>query len=393
MSVLKEKAMAAVWTGKNTMEMISLPIPRADENGLVIKVDVAAICGTDGHLFPQQPPYPAILGHEVTGTIVDVGANANRTMNVYGGPVKTGDRIAIYPWITCGKCQGCITFGSGTCTVCEQSFVYGVPYEKLGLGEVGGISSDSNIYPHFKGGFAEYMYVFPETYMWKLPEDMPPEVAVLLDPLAVAVRAVELALTCPGVMEEAFTTNSSVAIIGAGPVGILAALVSRLMGVERIILVGGRKERSERASKLVHIDNVISTYDMSSEDRIKEVKRLTGGRGADVVLQCANTPEAFVDGLEMIRRLGTLIEVGNMVNTGSYVQIDPARQICGKHARIIGMSANNPGAFNKAFHILKRHKTINFTDIYSHVANLENLGGTLLKMKDKDYVKGLVQIK
>lgn len=389
----KENGRAAVWTARRRLEIMEFKVPTAAEDGMVLKVDAAAICGTDGHLFPQDPPYPSILGHEFTGTIVDMGSKANKKINIFGGPVKVGDRVALYPWITCGKCSGCLTYGSGTCTVCEDSFVYGIPYEKTGLTGIAGISSDVNIYPHFKGGFAEYAYVYPETYLWKLPDDMPSEVAALLDPLAVAVRAIELSLTCPGVIEEAFNTNSTVVIIGVGPVGILAALVARLMGVERVIVLDNRDKRLSKAVEFAHVDTALNINGMTAEDRINAVKNLTGGKGADVVLQCANTPSAFIEAIEMVRRMGTVVEIGNMVNVGSSVQIDPARHICGKHIRIMGMSANNPGAFDKAFHLLKRHKDIDFTKLYSHTCDLDGLEKTLNSITDPDYIKGLVKFK
>ncbi|WP_274651024.1 zinc-binding dehydrogenase [Paenibacillus humicola] len=388
--MLRETARAAVWTGTGQMEVRQLPIPEAGEGALLLRVDAASVCGTDGHLFPQNPPYSAILGHEVTGTIVQMGKNANRTQHIFGGPVQVGDRVVLYPWITCGKCEGCLTYGSGTCTVCDNAFVYGIPYEKLGLEGVAGISSDVELFPHFKGGFAEYLYVFPGTYMWKLPDDMPSEVAVLLDPLAVAVRAIELAVMSPGVVEESFTTSSSVVVMGAGPVGALTALVARTMGVERVIIVGGRKERLSITRELSDADAVIDIRETTPEERIKQVKDMTGGKGADVVIQCANVPGAFVEGLDMIRRMGTLIEVGNMVNTGSTVAIDPARQICGKHARIIGMSANSAKAFDKAFHLLKRHAKISYDKLYTHVTSLDELERTLHRMSDGNYMKGLL---
>ncbi|HEY5562687.1 MAG TPA: zinc-binding dehydrogenase [Clostridiaceae bacterium] len=389
--MLKEQGRAAVWTGKRNIEIMEFPIPVAGEDGAVIKVEDAAVCGTDGHLFPQEALKPSILGHEVCGRVVDIGKRANKTLNVFGGPIKVGDRVVLYPWITCGKCGGCLTFGSGTCTVCDDSFVYGIPYDKLGLNGKERISSDVNIYPHFKGGFGEYLYIFPETYIWKVPEDMPSQVAALLDPLAVAVRAVELACTCPGIVEEAFTTNATVTIIGDGPVGALAALVSRIMGVEKIIIIGGRNKRLAIASEISQADYVINYKETSPDERIKKVRDISGGQGADVVLQCSNSPESFVEGLEMIRRMGTLVEVGNMVNVGTNVSIDPARLICLKHARVMGMSANSPKAFNKAFHILKRHNKISFEKLYTHVGSIDTLKNTLNSMKDDNYFKGLVK--
>lgn len=82
-------------------------------------------------------------------------------------------------------------------------------------------------------------------------------------------------------------------------------------------------------------------------------------------------------------RLGTLIETGNMVNQGETIAIDPAKKVCAKHARILGMSANNPQSFNRAFNFLKRHKTIPFHKIYSHRTALEGLLDTL-KQKGND---------
>jgi len=389
--MLKEKGRAAVWTGSQKIKLMELQVPKAEENSAVIKVDATAVCGTDGHLLSIDPPYPAILGHEITGTIVDLGSKANNSLNVFGGPIKTGDRVVLYPWLNCGKCSGCLTYGSGTCTVCENSFVYGIPYEILGLEGIAKISSDINIYPHFKGGFGEYLYIFPGTYLWKLPEDMPSEVAALLDPMAVAVRAVELACMCPGVVEESFTTSSSITIIGDGPIGALCALVARIMGVEQIIIIGGRNKRLSIAADLSQADKIINYKESSSEDRIKLVKNLTGGKGADVVFQCTNKPEAFIEGLEMMRRIGTLIEVGNVVEMGKGVSISPARHICGKHARIIGMGANSANAFDKAFHLLKRHKKIDFLKLYTHVCSLDTLETTLNSMKKEDYFKGLLK--
>ena len=380
---------AAVWLGKYEIEIQDLPIPEVKEDGLLLKVDAAGICGTDGHLIQDTPPYAAIMSHEVTGRIVRMGSRANRSLNVYGGPLKEGDRIVLYPWITCGKCAGCLSHRPGTCTTCDDSFVYGVPYSKLGLEGKETISSEISRWPYFMGGFAEYTYVFPETYVWKVPDDMPSEIAALLDPMAVAVRAVELALTGPGIMEAGLTTNSRVAVIGSGQVGVLSALTCRLMGAEQVIMIGSRATRLDLTKEIAQTDHLIDYHQHSREQRIQMVRDLTDG-GADVVLQCSNNIDTFVDGLEMMRRLGTFVEVGNMVNQGREVSFDPARLVCSKHARILGMSANHPAAFDKAFHILKRHNSIPLHKMFTHKTDLEGLLDTLKKMGNDDYMKGLL---
>jgi len=387
-----EKGRAAVWIGSRKIKVMELSIPKAEEDGAVIKINATAICGSDGNLFPMTPPYPALLGHEITGTIVDLGRKANSTLNVFGGPLKVGDRVVLYPWITCGKCSSCLTFGPGKCTICENSFFYGAPSELFGIVRPDGLNDDVNIYPHFKGGFGEYLYIFPETYLWKLPDDMPSEVAALLDPMAVAVRAVELASMCPGVVENSFTTNSTIAVIGDGPIGALCALVSRIMGVEKIVIIGGRNKRLSIVAKLSQADYKINYKETPPEERIKLVKDFSSGKGADVVFQCSNQPEAFVQGLEMMRRMGTLVEVGNVIDKGNDISINVARHIAGKHARILGMAVNTSEAFDKAFHLLKRHKKIDFLSMYTHISSLDNLENTLNSMKNEDYFKGLLKL-
>jgi threonine dehydrogenase-like Zn-dependent dehydrogenase len=389
--VTQKTGCAAVWTGSHSIQLMQLPIPAAEEGGAVIKVDATAICGTDGSLFPLVPPYPVIMGHEVTGTIVDLGPRASDCLHVFGGPLRLGDRVALYPWVLCGNCPSCLELGSDMNSVCERSFCYGAPIEVFGLGLREGLNSDANTYPHFKGGFAEYLYVFPGTYLWKVPDDMPSEIAALLDPMAVAVRAVELACKCPGVPEESFTTSSTILIIGDGPIGALCAWVSRIMGVEQIVIIGGRDPRLEIAQGLSGADHVMNYRSTSLEDRIRSIKDLTGGRGADVVFQCSNRAEAFVQGLEMMRRLGTLVEVGNAGELGNDVSINVGRHVCGKHATIVGLTANTSRTFNKAFHLLMRHKQHDFMRLFTHVCSLESLEATLNSMKDEDYFKGILK--
>lgn len=98
------------------------------------QLEAASICGTDLHLFEEDPAYPVILGHELCGRVVEMGPDAAKSMRCYTGEVKLSDRICLYPWVVCGTCENCLTYGIGACGVCDNSFVYGVPYESLGFG-------------------------------------------------------------------------------------------------------------------------------------------------------------------------------------------------------------------------------------------------------------------
>lgn len=159
---------AAVLTKRHTIEVMDVQMPECGRDGMIIKLEAASICGTDLHLFEEDPAYPVILGHELCGRVVEMGPDAAKSMRCYTGEVKLGDRICLYPWVVCGTCENCLTYGIGACGVCDNSFVYGVPYESLGFG--GAPIRSNSIYeaPYIKGGFGEYMYVFPGTFMWQV---------------------------------------------------------------------------------------------------------------------------------------------------------------------------------------------------------------------------------
>jgi threonine dehydrogenase-like Zn-dependent dehydrogenase len=383
---------AAVWTGASKIEVQDIPLPKVMDDGMLVRVNAAGVCGTDINLFPQEPPYPAILGHEFTATIVEMGKDAGEQMKSFSGELKVGDRISLYPWLTCGRCPQCLRFGEGSCSVCENSFVYGVPYERSGLTGVSKISSDIGIFPYLKGGFAEYVYIMPGTYIWKVPDDMPDTVATLLDPMAVAMRAIELAIRAPGPIEESFHTNSTILVIGDGQIGILTALIAKLMGVRNVVISGIYDSCLKNAKDISGADYVMNSLETSFEERKRKMLEMTDGFGADVVFECVGNTKGFRDGVELMNRAGTFVEVGNMVETAP-VQFDLAQDLCVKHATYVGMSINTPTAFDKAFGILKRHKSLKLQSLYTHRCDLYGLNDMLTHGRDRDYVKGLVEFK
>lgn len=383
---------AAVWTGPSKIEVQDVEMPDVQDDGILLKVNAAGICGTDIHVYPLIPPYPAILCHEFTGTIVEMGKYANNVMNSFSGPLKVGDRISVYPWLTCGHCIKCLRFGPGSCSVCDDSFIYGLPYEVSGLVGKSPISSDVRVSPYLKGGFSEYIYIFPKTYVWKVPDDMPDQVAVLLDPMAVAMRGIELAMRVPGQLEDSFNTNSTVLILGDGQIGILTALLAKMMAIKNVVISGIYDECLAFAKEYSGADYVINSAEMSFEVRKQQIDEITSGIGADVVFGCIGTTKAFSDGIRLLKRAGTYIEIGNLVDPAP-VEFDLSRDLCAKHATYIGMCINTPSAFNKAFTILLKHKNFNFQKIFTHHCGLEGLNEVLNQGKNRDYVKGLVEFK
>lgn len=381
---------AAVLTAAQKIEVKQLPIPEVREGGMLIKMDYASVCGSDTHVYKEAPPFPFILGHELTGTVVELGKDANQRINCFYGPLKVGDRIALYPSVTCGKCYNCLTYGNGSYSMCDNAFAYGDPFIPHG-DEPAPYTSSIEEFPYLTGGFSEYMYVYPETYVWKLPDDMPSTTAVLLDPLAVAVRSVELAQRAPGVMEDALNWNSEVLVIGDGAIGTLTAMVARKYGVRKIIIAGGSEQKLKLAKEISHADETFNCIGMSIEEMKEKVYGMTHGRGADVVFQCVGSAMAFREGVACLKRNGTLIETGNAMKPNP-TTFDPHADLCAKAATYIGMMVNTPQCFNKSFSILM-DKNLGIERILTHRCTLDTLDDTMHHCGDPDYMKALVEFK
>lgn len=377
-----------VITGPYEVDIKEYPVPKAADDGLVIQVEAALICGSDGHFIKVKPDAPFCDGHEFSGKIVSMGKDANRFIHCYGGDLKLGDRIAVYPHITCGKCPSCMSHGAGICGVCDDDFIYGGPSPHQN--DPGVPNTNPDLYPHFKGGFGDYVYIYPETFVWKIPDDMPGEIAALMDPVAVAMRAIEMAMTESGTLQEGISTKTHALVIGAGPIGIIAAMILRHMGVEQLVITDMIDSKLEKARELARVDRAVNLSGMTDQECIQAVIQATDG-GADLVLQCANHWSATLQGLKMVKKLGTYIEVGlpmSMLNTHE-VTVSLPQLIFESNARICGLIANSPSTFDSAFRLLKKHREIPFGELITHrFDKLEDYLYTIRKMPEEGYLKG-----
>lgn len=377
----------ALNTGYYSMEIKEYPIPEAKEDGAVIKIETFCICGSDQHFVKLPGSHPGgTQGHEFMGKVISLGENANHTLHVYGGELKVGDRIVVYPHITCGKCDTCKTYGEGICGVCDDDYIYGGVFN---LDHSTQMNHDAEQWPHFKGGFAEYCYLFPGTFVWKVPDDMPSEIAALLDPCAVAMRAVEETMTSIGGLGEGFSMTSRCLVIGAGAISILTAMILREMGAKQIIITDFFDEKLEKAKQISKVDIALNVSSMTSEERVKKILELTDG-GADIVINAANHPSTCIEGMQMVRKLGTYIEIGNAIDFGEGIksELNIPAVIFEKNAHITSVVANTPQCFNRAFEFLKRWRELPFDKLITHRFNsLEEIIPTMKHMRDADFIK------
>jgi len=373
------------------VDILEYDVPEPLPDGLVIKTEAVAICGSDiqtMNLKGYKRSFPGNIGHEFCGRIVAMGSRANECINSYNGALKVGDRIAVYPWITCGHCSGCLKFGNGICGACENGFIYGG--DDMYINDV--LNHNPDLFPHFKGGFGEYVHIFAGTYVWKIPDEMPSKIAALLDPCAVAMRAVEEAMTEVSGLFEGISTKTHALVVGPGPIGIMTAMILKRMGVEQLVISGRNDNKLARAKEISGADEVINVKPMPVDERIKAVRELTGG-GADVVINCASAPDSCIEALQMVAFLGTYVEVGNAASWTHEpkLTLNMPDVVFGRNARITSVCANSARTFDRAFRLLKDYKKMPFEKLITHeFHSLEEFVPTVKHGHDEDYIKGVL---
>lgn len=260
----------------NRLEIQEVPVPVPGPSEVLARVRAVSICGTDAHLIRGDYPgfwprsFPFIPGHEWAGEIVDLGPGAA----LYGWAV--GDRVAGTSHDACGVCQKCV---EGRYNVCEN-------YGREGLHRQYGHNT--------QGADATYV-VHGVKCIFRLPDGLTFEDGALLDPASIALHCANRGGVAPG---------DTVAITGAGAIGLLSGDAARARGAGRVIVIG----RGVRLAKAAALG--FETVDSAAGDPAEAVRKMTGGLGADVALECAGVPEAVRWCLALLRRGGRCAAVG-----------------------------------------------------------------------------------
>ncbi|MDE0013726.1 MAG: zinc-binding dehydrogenase [Candidatus Poribacteria bacterium] len=330
---------AAVMLQPGQIEIHEFDKPTPADDALLLQVDRVGICGSDKHMYLGHTAlkFPVIPGHEVVGTVAEIGKDANHVMNVIGGPIKAGDRVTVVPGSkNCGRCYYCLHV-PGRPTLCSGRTIYGF--------------SNSETPPYLNGEFSEYTYIHGNSWVYKMPESIPEEIQVLTEPVAVATRAVERACA-PGVPQvgDGYSIGNRVAVLGCGPIGLLVVAVLRESGAGTIIATDLVDSRLDMA-KQMGADVVINVGETTREERIEQIQDLTSGVGADIAIECAGLPMVFSEALDVVRRGGKVIEVGHYTDSGD-IQVRP-HQICNKDLDVCGVWAYPQIQFQTALDFLQ----------------------------------------
>ncbi len=351
------EARAAVMTKPGEVRVQGFARPTADAESMVIRVDRVGICGSDKHMYlgHMQLNFPVIPGHEFVGTVVEVGGRANEAMTVVGGPVGEGDLVTVTPSSRgCGRCHNCVHFPHKP-YLCPNRTIYGF--------------SNCEKAPHLFGGFGEYVYVHPRSWVFKVPKGMPLPIAAMTEPAAVATRAVERTLG-PGVpfVGEGYGVGKSALVIGAGPIGLLIIAVLRHTGAGTVIASDLSEGRLDMAKRM-GADLTVNAQEMDAEERLRRVREATG-TGPDLVFEAAGVPGAFKEALDVVRRGGKVVELGHYSDPGG-VEIRP-HVICQKDVDVLGCWSYPPIQFEAGLAFLTRTRAP-LMDLITHNLPLDRV--------------------
>jgi len=336
---------ALVLRGVREFSVERVPVPKPLTDEVICKVDTTFICGTDPHIingdFPGFWPtgYPFIPGHEWSGTIVQTG---ERSASLGW---KEGDRVCGISHCGCGYCEMC---QKGRYNICLN---YG--HENKGHRQYG----------HYTpGAYAQYMRTSVKS-IFKIPDDMPLEYAACVDPLSIALYTVQ---------RSRMQAGDDILIMGTGPQGLMAILCAKALGAAKIF-AAGNGERLAKAEELGAIP-----IDYKTEDIVKKVKGLTGGRGVPAVLECAGTSTSITQACLAAAKGGVVSVIGIPHSDPSL----PIKRMVLDEVELVGNRAN-PNTAQATIELL-HNKRIDLTPLMTHKFPLKDFGTALKVFENRE---------
>ena len=332
-------------------ELRDYPLPDVEPGAILVKLTRAGVCGSDLHIWRGEmkevygaTPNNLTFGHEMCGRVARLGGGV--TTDSTGQPLREGDRVTYLYFYPCGRCPVCLQDEMGSCPrKGRPSRVAGTP-------------------PYFNAGYGDYYYLRPGHFVFKIPDELSDDIAT---PSNCALAQVIYGLRRAGLRQ-----GHTVVVQGAGGLGLNAVAVARDMGADTVIAVDRLPERLELA-RAFGADHTLSTEELTTaEQRIDAVRALTGGFGADIVVDVVGYPEVIPEGLRMLRGGGCYLEVGSIA-PGNVFTYDATALVRG-NVRLVATSNYSPWALEEALRFLRRNRTrFPFERVISHVFPLERI--------------------
>lgn len=318
---MKKQMKALVAHGKNDYRLESVDIPIANKGDIIIKIEACGICAGDTKAFKGAPRFwgnedyaayvepPAIPGHEFVGIIVELGANT--------GDWQLGDRVVSEQIVPCGECLYCKT---GRYSICVKHDVYGFKN-------------------YLNGGMAEYMRLPKGSINYKIPNDMPTNKAVLIEPYSCSMHCIDRA---------SIKNDDIVVLSGAGTLGLGMIGAAKLKNPKKLIVLDLLDNRLAKAKEF-GADIVLNPL---KDDVKAKILELTDGYGCDIYIEAAGHTDSIGQGLELIRKQGTFVEFSVFSKPAL---IDWSIIGDGKELTILGVSLS-PDCYSKVIKLINEGK-------------------------------------
>src|SRR5579863_3945002 len=330
--------LAARYLGPHRVKPQEVSLPEIGDEEALIEVGACGFCGSDINIVAGTHPRakaPLTLGHELSGRIVQI-----RTSH---SPLAIGDRITTYPLISCGHCHAC---SHGNPHVCKNLRLYGFDLD---------------------GGMAQFVKL-PVSSLIKLPDGMSARIGALIEPLAVAVH---------GVARASLDNVELAVILGAGPIGLLTALVAQARGIPQVIISDVLPSRKEFAESL-------GLCAIQAGENLRElVMDLSNQSGADLLFECAGHPSSALEMSTLVRSRGVIVNLGVFKER---VAID-MQAINFKEIEIRGSRVYERGDFETAINLAMN---LPLERIVTHAYSLQDVGAAFEQFRSGEVCKALI---
>ena len=341
----KMKAVVLQGPGEYDVEMIDIPKPERGE--VLVKIMAVSICGSDPRLFSGgsrnngwPPKYPFVLGHEFAGEVVELGEDVQK--------FRVGDRVAGEAHCGCGTCENCM---KGYYNLCLNYGVEGSGHHHYGHNTM--------------GCYAQYQK-YSIKALTPLPASLSYEEGTMADTAGTAYNAIRQTGVAPG---------GWTAVIGPGPMGIFAMQIAKAMGSKTIMI--GRGHRLEVAGRL-GADRCINFEE--TDDVVAAVREVTGGLGADQVIECAGTQDSFLNAIPMARKNGHVAFITIPAEDGQMVA---AKSLVMNQVSLHGVRAN-PNCSATVLSLMEQG-ALNAKDVITHTFPIDEIHeafDTFIQRKD-----------
>ncbi|MFH0964779.1 MAG: alcohol dehydrogenase catalytic domain-containing protein [Planctomycetota bacterium] len=341
---------AAVLEGAERMKLKELPAQPCGPGEVQLRVHACAVCGSDIRIFHHGNPrvkYPAIIGHEVAGEVVDVGEGVKR--------FRKGDRLALGADVPCGECDWC---QNGLGNNCETNYAIGY---------------------QFSGGFATEMTLAPMVVNFgpvtAIGEGVSYEEAALAEPLACAVNGLEMC---------SLKVGETLCVIGAGPIGCMMIPLGRHMGAREVIVI----QRSRRRLQLARAFGADHYLCSEETDVAEAVREITRGRGPDVVVTTCGSVEAHEQAIAMVAKRGRVNLFGGLGKGARNLSV-PSNAIHYKECFVLGSHGSVPRQHRIAMGLIEK-RIVDVSRCITHRFKLEEIHKAFEAAEKHDGLKVMV---